>query len=94
VNVDGRGLTVEDLKEFGVWIVTLVIHHTEDADDQGYISDVEVCARDVAGAEAAARKWVVDDGMIPLRVVQIRYICGVRAVNTEATKGDHNERVR
>lgn len=86
MSVDGRGLTADDLMEFGVWIVTLVITNPDLSEDAEFISDVPVCARNIQGAEAAARAWTVADDMIPGRVVQARYICGVKAVDTSDTR--------
>jgi hypothetical protein len=81
MNVAGRGLSADDLMEFGVWIVTLLVTNPDLHQEEQFVSDVPVCARDVKGAEAAARAWTTADQMEPVRMIQARYVCGVKAVD-------------
>jgi hypothetical protein len=75
-----RGIELDNLMEFGVWIVTLIAAHPPGSmEGEEYVSEVPVCARDLKGAEEAARQWTLADDMVPGRVIQSRYVCGVKA---------------
>ena len=60
--------------------------------EEQFINDIPVCARDVRGAETAARAWEIADGSFPVRMIQARYLCGVKAIDAiKARESDLRE---
>ena len=85
----------EEFKDINVWEIIVQCGNDGTNEDEmiedilsgareSFFSTVIVCARSLQIAEVRAMRWVREDQLIPVRVVQAKWICGVMALADEA----------